>query len=119
MKQAFFVFAAGLPGIGLMLLRCSVAAFLISIPLQQPSISLVAVIALGVLAGLIAIGFRSRLAALFACIIGLLLMIKSGDLLQIQLGTFALNAAALAFTGPGSYSLDSRLFGRRTVRLPD
>jgi len=28
------------------------------------------------------------------------------------------NAAALALIGPGAYSVDARLFGRRVVHLP-
>jgi hypothetical protein len=36
----------------------------------------------------------------------------------VGIGASMLNSAALALLGPGAYSMDARLFGRREIVLP-
>ena len=119
MKKSFLVFTSGWPGLGLVLLRCSVAGFLIATPSRVPGYSPVATCALVVLAILVGAGFRARMAALLAFAIATSLRVDASAVGPMSAATHALDALALALTGPGAFSIDARLFGRRTVRLPN
>ena len=118
MKQSFFVFTPGWIGVALLLLRLSVAAFLFTVPLERLGQAAWATWALDGLALLIGLGLRTRIAAFAAGVVAISQMVIAGDLVLMPLSAHALDAIVLAMAGPGAYSLDSRLFGRRTLRLP-
>ena len=62
------------------------------------------------------IGFLTPFVSIVVCASAAALFIgHSNDILILV--SLALNSAALAFLGPGTYSLDSRFFGRRVVVL--
>ena len=132
MQRAFSTFPEGLPGAGLLLLRAAVgSAFIVqgvayimdwhALRLPARAIALLMVVSgatlvlgyltpcAGILAGLFSIGgtlswfpapnvdlFEARLTAVLTTVI----------------------LAALVCLGPGAFSLDARLFGRREIIIP-
>jgi hypothetical protein len=116
------MFPAGRPGIGLLLLRLAVASSLVlddpagalSLPPTQALIivlPLAAAICLGLLTPALSV----------ACGLLALLHLRTELTLAIDLPLLLLNvcaAAALALIGPGAYSIDARLFGRRVITVP-
>lgn len=117
MKRGFFVHAAGWVGAALVLQRFSVAAFLIAIPLRRLDCSTWPAIALDALAVMVAAGLQTRITAGIASAVAIFLTIKGGELLSMPLSAHLLDSLALTIAGPGAFSVDSRLFGRRTVHL--
>jgi hypothetical protein len=119
-QKLFSMFPAGLPGLALLLLRLSVAALLFidqagNLLLPAPAwlliVSMVAALA-------VSLGF---LTPLFAVLSGLAKIVALAGLAQILAPLVVLAlllAAALAMLGPGAYSLDAKMFGRRVVLLP-
>lgn len=115
------MFPPGGPGIGLLLLRISVAVRFVLIVANQtgfPSIHLLSVGALLIALSLI-IGF---LTPYLLFVVGVYALVNlfgaSSHLGELLLASLLLNAAALALLGPGAYSVDARLFGRRVVVVP-
>lgn len=119
-QRLFSMFPQGGPGLALLLLRISVAAtFLVN--LANPS-SVAPRYLLFACAGLIAlalsIGFLTPFLAVIACassVANLLIGSLPSNLISVLP---ILDAAALALLGPGAYSLDARLFGRRVMVVP-
>ncbi|KPC54468.1 hypothetical protein [Amantichitinum ursilacus] len=109
------MFPAGAPGVGLLLLRAATA---IALPLygccaNTPWAGVD--IAVGVLAALLALGLFTPMTA------GVVVLLQLAGLrwclpplLPMAL-LLTMNAAALALLGPGAWSLDARMFGRRIV----
>jgi len=87
---------------------------------------IVTLILLMVLSALMIIaGYRTRVAAVAAtvAIVGGMISCRGGPGLQVldarTTEVFAIMiAAAVACLGPGAFSLDSRLFGRREIVIP-
>lgn len=110
------MFPLGGPGIGLALLRLSLATLLLldadAVAATLPSrlvwsgiVIMTAALALGILTPIV-----SSLGFLVACIT--LAQWHPTALLTL------LNAASLFLLGPGAYSLDGRIYGRRILTLP-
>ena len=115
------MFPPGGPGIGLLLLRISVATRFVLIVANQTgffSIHLLSVGALLIALSLI-IGLLTPYLLFVVCVYALVnLFGASSRLDELLLASLFLNAAALALLGPGAYSVDARLFGRRVVVVP-
>lgn len=114
------MFPPGGPGVGLLLLRVSVAAtFLLNRvnragELTHPLFAVALLIAVA-----LAVGFLTPYLSFIVCLYGLANLVlgnsRPEDLIFVL---YALNAFALALLGPGAYSVDARLFGRRVVVVP-
>ncbi|MFK3740671.1 hypothetical protein [Massilia sp. TN1-12] len=114
MKLFASAFPRGAAGIGLLLLRTAAAYQLAGSGIAaQPPLALAA--ACGVAALLLVTGFLTPLAAAscFGCELLCCFLGTSQDI-----GSLAdpiLCSLAVGLAGPGAYSLDARLFGRRRV----
>ena len=122
MQRLFSTFPRGRPGVGLLLLRAAVGVSLIVhgraclAGEEQGRWALVAGL-LAIMAGAaILIGFLAPLAALLAGFV----FIGNPDVLGGGPATIFLivMAAAVFLLGPGAWSLDARLFGRREIVIP-
>lgn len=117
MWSVLYIYPGGRVGAGLVLLRMGVAASGLTIAsLAQTEagwrLILTLLIALAIVAG-----FRTRAAALIGAIAMPLL---AQELAPVQnLVLHVMGSMALALIGPGAYSVDSRLYGRRHIVFPN
>jgi hypothetical protein len=122
MQRLFSMFPEGGPGIALLLLRISVAAIIVMSAVHRLSIFSYLLVAGAALVGvLLVIGLFTPVSSLIACAFGLAHLITGGQLghsAVIVSAASILNTVALALLGPGAYSLDARLFGRRVMVVP-
>jgi uncharacterized membrane protein YphA (DoxX/SURF4 family) len=81
----------------------------------QPAVAPLICVGLAAQSSLLCIGFMTPVVSVIACVFELvsLLIAAHADLRFVVLSS--LNAAAIALLGPGAYSLDARLFGRRVI----
>ena len=122
MQRLFATFPEGLPGAGLV---CSSAAAAIPAVEQaiggilaapQPALVVLQLVTAGA-AALLLVGFWTPVAGVLMAI-GELCLTFSHPIdpwRHILLGTLG---AALAMLGPGAWSVDARLFGRKRIRIP-
>lgn len=121
MQRLFSIFPQGTPGLGLALLRLAVTAGLV---LHDPA-SLwpehgdALRLAMGIVAGGLLLGaltpWFGSLCGLLAAQVAWRTGVAPAAILPSLL--FGLSALALVLLGPGAYSLDARLFGRRRLKL--
>ncbi len=121
-QRLFSTFPNHLPGVGLLLMRISLGITLIwlaaSILLEQPpAADSVAPRIIGGVAGVFVLaGLWTPLAATLAALdqfwipLSFLSSQKSGEWIHIVLGILC---ASVAMLGPGAWSVDARLFGRK------
>ena len=114
----FFEFPGKSTGAGLLLLRLSAAGSLIAVQFSSPDppswrLCLAALIAFG-----LGIGLRTRLLCGLS-VLGLVAHVAMNPAASTLAVLSFVDTAALALVGPGAFSLDARLFGRRTVILPN
>jgi len=129
--RIFSTFPAGWPGAGLLLLRAAVGALLIlraavclSSGHETRFLQVVALLTI-VSGALLLAGYLTRLAALVAIGAGLSTMwalLPAPNVALFDTRTAAALAATIAAAviciGPGAFSLDARLFGRREIIIP-
>ncbi len=116
MASSFSCFPTGAAGAGLLLLRVSVAhSLILSAVLQNSSIwqQLIGIAAM--LA--ILLGLYVRVVAVMCLVLALGRILGPDPALVGFPDLFS--ASALALVGPGAFSIDARLFGRRVVVLPN
>ena len=118
MQRLFSTFPSGLPGAGLLLLRAATAIPLAHAGLltASPAPLIVDVVAAGA-AILLLIGLWTPIAGGLIAVteLGLAFSHPSAPWTFVHFGVLG---AALAMLGPGGYSVDARLFGRKHIHIP-
>jgi hypothetical protein len=111
------MFPTGSAGVGLLLLRFSAAAMLLMLALPRNISSHWAIAGLAVLAALFILGALTPIMCAVCCCIEIAAMygLRGADALYMLCSI--VDTAALGFLGPGGYSLDARMFGRRRIIL--
>jgi len=118
LQRLFSTFANGWPGTGLLLLRISVFSYLIfdacagsaGSHIEHTAPRIVAAVA-GVF---LVVGFWTPLAGALAAIVELWLGLSNLKDIWPPIAASAI-AAGLTMLGPGAWSLDARLFGRKRI----
>jgi len=126
-QRLFSTFADGWPGVGLLLLRLLTGGALIWFGIigmrDAPAPLMIALQSVGIAAGtILSLGIFTPLAGAFAAVAKVWIAIlrfssHSGDP-WIALAQ-AILAGALAMIGPGAWSIDARLFGRKHIDLTE
>jgi len=128
----FSMFPDRSPGAGLLLLRTAAGAVLITQGVaylgvnSELGFSAVVVFSVTCAVGLLLlIGFLARLVALVATVVGLSSLFAwfpkvnaAQPVTPMTAVLFVVIAIAVICLGPGAYSLDARLFGRREIVIP-
>jgi hypothetical protein len=118
-QKLFSMFPLGLPGLALLLLRASVAlALLLQCYVERQALSGWIQAAATAIAAALCVGYLTPIAAASALLLHGSIWFGAGIDGAAWAIIVAFNGIALALLGPGAYSLDSRLFGRRLVVLP-
>jgi len=125
-QRLFSSFADGWPGFGLLLLRLLTGAALIHFGIagvrEAPELTTIVLQIIGIGAGiLLLIGLWTPVAGVLAAIVELSLAFShyfshSGD--PWNSIALAVLGAVLAMVGPGAWSIDARLFGRKHINIP-
>ena len=119
MQRLFSMFPPGIPGIGLLLLRASVAVALLSEHYAyRGALSTWVMVAMLALSVAISVGYLTPIVSVAGVLCHALLWARVGGTDAALISIVVLDAFALALLGPGAYSVDAYRFGRRVVVLP-
>jgi uncharacterized membrane protein YphA (DoxX/SURF4 family) len=118
MQRLYSMFPAGGAGIGLALLRCSLALAIADAVPSAPLLTSLAfwLPALLVVCGALLCGLLTPLFAMAAMTIATMTLMVEGTDRWAEGLLVLLIASALMLTGPGAYSLDARIYGRHRLR---
>ena len=111
------MFPTGAPGIALLILRISLAAAISDTCFEviKPAVLPVICLALAAQSLLLCLGLLTPIVSIMACASELTVLFVTGNTDVRFIALSSLNAAAIVLLGPGAYSLDARLFGRREI----
>ena len=130
LQKLFCTFPDGRPGFGLLLLRGLVSVTLVTQAVAQltTGVSLLNLCVAGIallIAGCLLVGFLTPIVAIVIGLGAVLFAFLDFSLpIQSPVGTLQtlLNvivlSAVIFFLGPGAFSFDARMFGRREIRIP-
>ena len=116
LQKLFSAFPAGWPGVGLLLLRLLVGVTLIAQTATQvktselPASRWIIAVLVVISAGCLLLGLVTPVMAI---LIGLASLTFEQNLEMVVLTT------AIALLGPGAFSIDARMFGRREILIPN
>lgn len=113
LQRLFSTFPAGLPGLGLLILRGVLGGTLLVEGLAQAG-------ALGILASACGASLIGGMLTPLAAVLGGLSAVAfgPGEGSGLVLAHVVSVSAALALLGPGAFSLDARRYGRRELVVP-
>ena len=125
MQKLFSAFPGGWPGLGLLLLRALVGVTLIaqivayigSTKLSVLSLMVTALVL--IIASCLLVGFMTPVAAM---VIGLgAIALAASHVFETNqtLLNVVVLTTAIALLGPGAFSIDARMFGRREILIPN
>jgi hypothetical protein len=131
LQRTFSGFPSGCPGFALLLLRFGVggtsglqAALLITATHHAAAGSLLAAAPVVIASFALIIGLMTPIATVLLCLGGIVVTIDSGIAEHLPLFEswiarleFMVMSAALICLGPGAFSLDARLYGRREIEV--
>lgn len=120
MTKYVYRYPDGAVGFALLFVRMCYAfvAFGVVTPLTAIPVSASLLhLAAGLVALLLAIGFATRLAALFLGIAAAIALAMSGPVQQLLLVGHIGGCVAIALIGAGAFSIDARRHGRRVIQL--
>jgi hypothetical protein len=118
-ERLFSMFPRGAPGVALLLVRAGVAASTLVAPailaafVPVPAI----VTALGIVTAAIVLGAVTPVAASACALFAISDLIAHGA--SVCVVVRIIDAVALALLGPGGYSVDAWMFGRRVIVSSD
>jgi putative oxidoreductase len=118
LQRLFSTFANGWPGVGLLIQRLFIGIALLHsgiVQLKTPTTGLMIPDITGAVLGLfILLGLWTPLAATLVAAVELWIIVTGGANIWMSL-TLAVFGATLAVIGPGAWSIDARLFGRKYI----
>ena len=117
MTKAFLIFPTGVSGVALVLLRLSAAVAVLAVLRAQTRAAYPIEITAIVLMVLLGMGLFTRVAAGVSVLGVIAAWASAGSPTGSLPAVECLQALALLMLGPGGYSFDARLFGRRVINL--
>ena len=119
MQRLFSIFPSGLVGAALLVFRVSIAfSLLIDGSSHFTWLHTLWAPVLIVLAVFLLFGLMTPFAGLSSILIQIAILIVHGGADERHLVCSIVNCGVLSVLGPGAYSIDARLFGRRLLTVP-
>jgi len=110
------MFPTGTAGVALLILRLSASASLLAHGAEHsnfPGSFTLLIFS----ASALCLGFVTPYVSAISCLMQLAAVGRPGNQLAVSIIISVANTAALGMLGPGAYSLDAKIFGRRVVRF--
>lgn len=113
------MFPAGAPGVGLLLMRISVGGVLLLEAFSGGDVKGSWLMGLLVLATAILIGIYTPVTCVLSVLVQLSTLLSGRRETAVLSGCFALITISTGLLGPGAFSVDALLFGRRLIPPPN
>jgi hypothetical protein len=114
------MFPTGGAGVGLAILRFVVGTLVLveGAAHWTPAASSWVFAVLVLIAACLYQGFMTPYCAAISCVVESILFALTGASNRFQLGMSLLTSVSVALLGPGAYSIDALIFGRKLITLP-